>query len=270
MSTSKKINMDIDFTGKGTGKGTALKGKVALVTGSGKGIGAAIAAKLAGMGASVILHYNTSSDSANKLFQSIKRISPKSIVMRADLMIREEAEELFEAIRNNYGRLDILVNTAGDFIWKKIDETDEKEVDHVLHNNILTAYLCMQLAFPLMKKNKYGRIVNFGTVGCERIMVREMTAPYYAAKTGLLILSKSLATSYAKYGITINMISPGMLPTSVSLPPKKEMPMGKYAGYDDIINALLFILSDSSSYITGANIEVAGGWFPGVNFSTKK
>lgn len=112
-----------------------------------------------------------------------------------------------------------------------------------------------------MQKKKWGRIINFGCVGADNLTIREKTTPYYIAKSGVIMLTKVLAYEYAKYGITINSISPGILQTSVAKP---KTPTGKFAEFEDIINAVNFLLKDDSSYINGANLEVAGGWRPGI------
>ena len=247
---------------KNSGK---LKGRIALVTGSAKNLGKAIALRLAQEGATLILHFNTSEKEARDTLNEVRRFSPKSIMVQADIMNHEEMDQMMDTISDKFHRLDILVNAVGDFIWKNIAETTDKELDHIVRNNLVTAYSMMTRCLPLMRKNKWGRIISFGSAGCDRIIVREKTTPYYIGKTGLYMASKALAASQAKYGITINMISPGILETSVARPDRKIMPMRRYTSYDDIINALLFLVSDNSVNITGANIEVSGGWWPGYS-----
>ena len=112
-----------------------------------------------------------------------------------------------------------------------------------------------------MKKKKWGRIINFGCVAADSLTVRKNTTPYYIAKTGVIMLTKVLAYEYAKFAITVNSVSPGILKTSVAKPPT---PSGGYAQFEDIENAINFILSPASGYLNGANIEVAGGWRPGI------
>ena len=111
-----------------------------------------------------------------------------------------------------------------------------------------------------MKKKKWGRIINFGCAAADSITIRERTTPYYIAKTGVIMLTKVLAYEYAHYGITVNSVSPGILKTSITKPPT---PSGKYAQFEDILNAVNFLLKTESNYINGANIEIAGGWRPG-------
>ena len=131
-----------------------LDGKVALVTGSAKHLGAAIAIELAKRGASVIVHYNSSRKDAEQTISKVKKFSKKSILVQADLMNIDDADRIFDTIREHYGRLDILINTVGDFIWKKISQTDEKELDYVVRNNLTTAFSMMQRSLPMMRKQK--------------------------------------------------------------------------------------------------------------------
>ncbi len=240
----------------------SLAGKVALVLGSAKNMGAAIAVALAKEGAKVAVHYRSSEKEAMSTFGKVKSLSPGSILAKCDIENESELKALFSQIEKEYGRLDMLVNCVGDFIWKKMSETSREELESVMRNNMLSAYSAMKAALPLMRKNCFGRIINFGSAGSERIMVREMTSPYYAAKTGLYMISKSLSSECIRDGITINMVSPGMLATSVAGPGIDKMPAGRYAEFGDIVNAVMFLISEKSSYITGANIEVAGGWWP--------
>ena len=111
-----------------------------------------------------------------------------------------------------------------------------------------------------MKKKGWGRIINFGCVAGDSITVRKNTTPYYIAKTGIIMLTKTFAYEYAKYNITVNSVSPGILKTSIV---KARTPKGRYADFPDIINAINFLLKEESDYVNGANIEVAGGWRPG-------
>lgn len=236
-----------------------LSGKIALVTGSAKNLGRAITLDFAKQGVKVVVHYHTSQKEANKTLQQIKKYST-GIIVKADLTNQQEVVTMFRYIVTKLGTVDILINLVGNFIFEPITTTTFEEFKDTIESNLYSTFLCCQTALTHMKKKKWGRIINFGCVAADSIIVRERTTPYYIAKTSVIMLTKVLAAEYAKYGITINSISPGILETSrVKLP----IPTGRYARLKDITNAINFFLKDESSYINGANIEVGGGWRPG-------
>lgn len=238
-----------------------LKDKIALVTGSAKNLGSAIATDLAKQGAKVVIHYHHSKKEALETLKEVKKYSD-GITVAADLVVQEEVISMFRNIDKKLGTVDILVNLIGDFIYQGIQSVKFDQFRNVIESNLYSTYLCCNEAIPKMRKKKWGRIINFGCVGAESITIREKTTPYYIAKTGVIMLTKVLAYEYAKYGITVNSISPGILETSVAKPPT---PTGRYARFIDIINVINFILKEESNYINGANLEVAGGWRPGFH-----
>lgn len=236
-----------------------LKNKIALVTGSAKNLGRAIAIGLAKQGAKVATHYHRNEKEAQKTLQEVKKYSD-GILVHADVTNPKEVASMIYIIEAELGKIDILINLVGNFILETITSTTFDKFQDVIESNLYSTFLCCQAVLPNMKKKRWGRIINFGCVGAQSITVREKTTPYYIAKTGVIMLTKVLAYEYAKYGITINSISPGILETSIAKP---KTPTGKYAQFEDIINVINFIIKDSSSYINGASIEVAGGWLPG-------
>lgn len=238
-----------------------LNDKIALVTGSAKNLGRAIAIDLAKKGAKVVIHCQNSEKEARQTLKEIKKYS-EGIMVKADLTRENEVINLFQTVKKELGTVDILVNTIGNFIFEPITTTAFAKFKDVIESNIYSTFLCCQQTLPTMQKKKWGRIINFGCVGADNLTIREKTTPYYIAKSGVIMLTKVLAYEYAKYGITINSISPGILQTSVAKP---KTPSGKFAEFADIINAVNFLLKDDSSYINGANLEVAGGWRPGYS-----
>lgn len=237
-----------------------LAGKIVLVTGSGKNLGRYLAISLAKKGARVAVHYHHSHDEAEKTLSLIKKSSTGAI-FQADLSQEKEVALLFRNIRKKLGPVDILVNLIGNFIYLPFSGTTFTKFKDVIESNLYSTFLCCRKVLPYMKKKKWGRIINFGCVAADSLTVRKNTTPYYIAKTGIIMLTKVLAYEYAKDGITVNSISPGILKTSVAKPPT---PTGGYAQFEDIENAVNFILSPASGYVNGANIEVAGGWRPGI------
>ncbi|MBI4067271.1 SDR family oxidoreductase [Candidatus Gottesmanbacteria bacterium] len=239
-----------------------VNNKIALITGASKNLGRAIAIDLAKQGAKVAIHYHSSEKEAKETLKEVKKYS-QGIIVEGDITNKREVSSIVRTIGTKLGNTDILINLVGNFIYEPITTTNFAKFRDVIESNLYSTFLCCKEALPSMKKKKWGRIINFGSVGAESLTIREKTTPYYIAKTGVIMLTKVLAYEYAKYGITINSISPGILETSITKPPT---PSGKFAQFGDITNAINFLLKEESSYINGANIEVAGGWRPG--FST--
>lgn len=237
-----------------------LKGKIALVTGSAKNLGKSIAIDLAKQGAKVAIHYHNSKKEAFDTLAEVKKYS-QGIIIKTDVTNPKDISSMVQTIELKLGTIDILVNLVGNFIFEPITTTTFAKFQDVIESNLYSTFLLCKQVLPNMVKKKWGRIINFGCAGAESITIREKTTPYYIAKTGVIMLTKLLATEYAKFGITVNSISPGILETSVAKPPT---PSGKFTQFKDIINITNFLLKDESSYINGANIEVAGGWRPGL------
>ncbi len=236
-----------------------LSGKIAVITGSNRGLGRATAIELAKRGAIVVLNYRKSKAPAQKVLAEVRKFSPKSILIKADVTNEAEVKRMFAQIFRKFRRVDILINNVGNFTFKKIHEHKHSEFRDVIESNLYGTFLCSLAVLPKMRAQKYGKIINIGCAACDRITIREHTTPYYIAKTGVYMLTRAMAAEEAKHGIKINMVSPGILETSIV---KQKVPMGRLAKHKDIINAILFLLDESSSYIIGANIEVSGGWTP--------
>jgi len=237
-----------------------LNNKVILITGAAKNLGRALALSLAKEGAAVAAHYNESKKEAEVLREELRRHNEKSDIFRADLRNEKETRAMITAVEKQYGRVDVLINNVGNFIYKPFDEVEYDEFKDVIETNLYASFLCTKLVIDGMKEREEGSIINLGCAGADRLTVRELTTPYYIAKTGVILLTKIFARTYATHGVRINSISPGVLESSVAEP--LSIPAGRRASFDDIVNAVLFLLSPASSYINGANIEVAGGWVP--------
>lgn len=236
-----------------------LEGKIALVTGAAKHLGRAIAIHLAQQGAAVGIHYHQSQADAQETLAAVQRHSTGCIVS-ADIVQEKAVADMFTRVEKELGTVDVVVNLVGNFIYEPITTTSYEKFRDVIDTNLSATFLCCHRALPAMQKKQWGRIINFGCVAADGITIRQNTTPYYIAKTGVIMLTKVLAYEYAKDGITINSISPGILETSVAKPPT---PTGRCAQFTDIIHALDFFLDEKSHYVNGANLEVAGGWRPG-------
>lgn len=236
--------------------------KVALVTGGAKGLGEAICKYLAKDGYSVVVHFNKSLDEAKALLDQIRVDSPGSSIISADLKSEEAVGAMFKTISSRYKSLDLLVNNVGNFVFRPFAQTTNSQFRDLLETNIYSTLYCSREALKIMRKQKSGHIVNIGAVGAERLIMRENSTPYFLGKTGVYVLTKTMAWEEAKNGIHVNMISPASLKADIFKP--DDFPMGREASYDDVIKALSFLTSEAAYYINGANIEVSGGFVPGM------
>lgn len=237
--------------------------KVAVVTGAARGLGKTIAWTLVDEGFTVAIHYRKSKDSANKFLDLIRKKSPDSIAIQADLTKEGEVKKMFEQFFKKFQKVDILVNNVGNFAYKPFEKTSNFQFRDILESNIYSTLFCSRAVLPTMRTLKSGQIINIGAVGCERITITKKSTPYFLAKNGVYVLTKIMAQNEAKYGIRINMISPASLASDIFKP--SNFPMGRSANYEDVIKALKFLISDDAYYINGANLEVAGAFIPGMD-----
>ncbi len=236
--------------------------KVAIVTGSAKGLGADIARALAKDGYTLVIHYLHSASDAKKILLEIQEVSQKSIMIKADVASEADVSKMVDEIKTKLGRVDLLVNNVGNFLYKKFGETTNAEFRGMIESNIYSTLYVSRAVLPLMRKQKSGLIVNIGVVGCERLVIRENSTPYFLGKTGVYVLTKVMAADEAGLGIRINMISPASMKADIF--GEKDFPSGRPATHVDVTRVLMFLISPENSYINGANIEVAGGFVPGL------
>ena len=237
--------------------------QVAVVTGAAKGLGKAIALALSEKGYTIVLHYQKSKIEAVSILETIKKISPKSIIISADLTQEAEVEKMYANVFAKFGRVDLLVNNVGNFIYKELSKTTNKEFMDIIESNIYSTLFCSRAVLPYMRKVKSGYIINIGVVGAERFNLRRKATVYFLAKNGIYLLTKNMAWEEAKFKIHINMVSPASL--SEDIFKKKDFPMHRSASYKDVINSIFFLLSKDGYYINGANIEVAGSFIGGFS-----
>jgi 3-oxoacyl-[acyl-carrier protein] reductase len=236
-----------------------MQGRVALVTGSSRGIGRDIALKLADQVSGVAVQYHSGRESALDVARMIRDRGSRSAVFQADLTKEKSASSLIRRVEQKFGRIDVLVNNFGPLIDKHWKKTSADEWEFTLRSNLLSALFCIQAAIPGMKSRKWGRIINLGYSRVEQLSAFYRITPYAVAKTGLLILTRTVASSEAAAGITVNMVSPGLMKGSI-LPKDIHIPAGRLGEFDDVSKAVLFLASEDAGYITGANLIIAGGW----------
>ncbi|MFC7224833.1 SDR family oxidoreductase [Halalkalicoccus sp. GCM10025322] len=237
-----------------------LDGRTVLVTGSAKGLGRAFTLACAGRGADVAVHYHTSEADAREVADRARERGADATTVRGDVTDPAEVERLFDGVERDLGPIDVLVNNVGTFAPVHWEEMAFEEWKRVLETNLDGTYLCSKRALPAMREGEYGRIVNVGYASSEKGMVNPKNAPYFMAKSSVLMFTRMLAADTQNDGVTVNAVSPYVVENSAEFP--DELPRGRPASYEDVIQALFTFLEEDSDYISGTNVEVDGGWLP--------
>ena len=237
-----------------------LHGRVALVTGAGKRTGRAIALALARAGADLAIHYHQSEAEARAVVAEVGGLGRRALAIQADLGDAAATETAFRQASEGLGRLDILVNNACGIHWKRLEQTSLAEwhsgIEQTLH---ITFHAC-QAALPTMRRQGFGRIVNLIDGDADALRAVPALTPYKIGKTGVLMLTRTLAVNEAPHGITVNGVSPGVLDNSEHTPPLERIPAGRLGSAEEVARAVLFLADPASGYITGTDIKVAGGY----------
>jgi NAD(P)-dependent dehydrogenase (short-subunit alcohol dehydrogenase family) len=242
-----------------------LRGKTAIVTGAGKGIGRAIAVELASQGANVVINYAHSKAGAEAIAQKVKNLGQKAIVIKADISQAAEVNHMVETTIREFNQLNILVNNAGVTIFKDFFEVTEADWDFVHGINLKGAFLCSQAAARKMIEVGGGKIINIGSVH-SHVSLPEFT-PYAASKGGLNTLTTQMALALAPYKINVNSIAPGLIEVEkIRQDPiynrehrARQIPLGRVGLPEDISKAVTFFASDDSDFTTGQILFVDGG-----------
>ena len=242
-----------------------LDGRVAVVTGSAAGLGRGIALALAECGAEVVINYRRSESAARDTVRLIRSRKCRAVSVQADVSNWTEVRALFSDLSKKYGKIDILINNVGELIKKPLSHTTVDEWHSMMSSNLNSTFFCCKAVLPLMYQSGYGRIINIALAGAERVRAYKMVTAYAIAKTGVLILTKSLAVEHAASGITVNAISPGLMDNGKLVDEERTeqsrmVPAKKLGSPDDIAAAIRFLVSEKAAYITGTNIVVSGGW----------
>ena len=242
-----------------------LKNKVAIVTGSARGIGQSIAVELARYGASVVVSDIISGQGTVNKIKALKR---KTIFIKADMSKKSDIDNLINQTIKKFKKIDILVNNAGIFQPSPTENLKEEDWEKTMQINLRGYFECSQAALKYMLRKKQGSIINIASVA--GLFGYSMAAAYCASKGGIVLLTKSLASEYGAKGIRVNAICPGVIDTAMTkdiLADKKQkqnmlakIPSKRIGKPIDIAGGVVFLASDAASYITGHSLVIDGGW----------
>ncbi|MFL5628364.1 MAG: 3-oxoacyl-[acyl-carrier-protein] reductase [Ktedonobacteraceae bacterium] len=242
-----------------------LAGKIALVTGSGQGIGRAAAQRLAKAGADIVINYRSNANTAHETKASIEALGRRCIAVQADVSQEEEVTRLFAEANAALGSITILVNNAGTTRDKLILQMSLADFEHVLDRNLRSTFLCTKAALRGMMKARWGRIVNISSVA--GLLGSAGQANYGASKAAIIALTLSTAREMASRNITANAIAPGFIPTELTSNLTEQQreyilsstPLGRFGSAEEVAAAIYFLCSPEAGYITGQVLCVDGG-----------
>jgi len=246
----------------------ALKGKVALVTGGSHGLGRAICLTLAQEGATIAINFRRDPQKARALAVEItEKYGVQAITVKGDITKEDDVRCIFEEVKNTFSRLDILVNNSGICPVSMVKDMTLEEWDSVIRTNLTGTFLtCREMVNTLIKGNRPGKIVNIASQSAYNGS-KTGKSHYSASKGGVVTFTLSLAKEVSSYGINVNAVAPGMMYTEMTSETldkniekyNREIPIGRIADVDEVARVVAFLSSDTSSYITGATIDVSGG-----------
>ena len=242
-----------------------LSNKVAIVTGSGRGIGRAIALKLAEAGATIVINDVGEASSVDSVAQEIKELNRESLAILADISLSSDVTRMVETTLATYGKIDILVNNAGITRDQIILRMSEEDWDKVININLKSVFLCTKAVLRPMIKQRWGRIINMSSI--VGLVGNPGQANYASAKAGIIGFTRTIAKEVASRGITANAIAPGFIDTGMSQQLeekqkeelKKRIPLGYLGTPRDVAEAVAFLASEEARYITGQVLNVDGG-----------
>ncbi len=246
-----------------------LDGKTVLITGGGQGIGEGYAHALAEAGANIAI-VDINPDTAEKVSKDIRILGSKSISIVADVTKVDDTKKMVDTVIKEWGKLDIAINNAGRTLWKNAEDVLEDEWDMVVDLNLKAVFLCSQAEARAMIPNRYGKIINTASMSASVVNYPQSQASYNSSKAGVVHLTKSLASEWAKHGIRVNCISPGYTITSLveNIPGVSELlplwtkltPIGRLGQVDDLKGAIVYLASEASDFMTGHDLIIDGGY----------
>ena len=243
-----------------------LRNRVAVVTGGSRGIGRGIALRLAQEGARIAVAYRANKAAAQMALRQMQEAGADFVAVETDVSQPGRAEQLIKTVADRYGRIDVLVNNVGDFRWGTLVESSPEEWKSIFDSNVTTVFYMCRAALPVMRKGRWGRIINLGAVGAERAFGQAKISAYAAAKAAVVAMSRSLALEEAKNGITVNVVNPSSIDEKdLTLEEARKLkdaryPIGRPPTVDDVAAAVAFFASEEAEYVTGQVVNVSGGW----------
>jgi 3-oxoacyl-[acyl-carrier protein] reductase len=249
-----------------------LAGKVALITGAGRGFGRAIALTFAREGARVAVNYRSSRAGAEEVVAEVERLGAEAIALRGDVALEDDVKALIAGTLRRFDRLDILVNNAGIMVRGPLLQMPDDQGRRMFDVNVMGTLLCSRHALPPMIEQKGGRIINLSSQLAQRAVGGGGFAAYAATKGAIESLTRALAAEVGAHGITVNAIAPGGIETDMSrdvMTPEyrarrlAELPLRRFGHVDDVAYCAVILASDDAGYLTGQILHPSGGWVTG-------
>lgn len=239
-----------------------LKGKIALITGASRGIGAGAAIALAKSGADVAVNYRNRAREAEDVCGTIRALGRRAVPIQTDVSQAAAVRKVISQVEQQLGTISILVNNAGIARQQPIEQITEKDWDEIIDTNLKSTFLVTQAVLPRMREQRWGRIINMSSVAAQ---TGGVIGPHYAAsKAGMIGITHSLANLLANEGITVNAIAPALIETEMITSNAKasssRIPVGRFGTVEEV--ASVVVLLATNGYITGQTINVNGGWYP--------
>ena len=243
----------------------SLEGKTVLVAGSGAGLGATVARAAAHAGAHVVICCRVDEARAQAVANEIRRAGGQAAALRHDVTDYADAKRLIDEAVRTFGAVDVVVNTVGEFLWKPVADMEPDEWKKTLSSSLDSAYNLARLALPHMRQRHFGRVICLASVGAERTLGQPQVSAYLAAKAAVVAFCKSLALEEARYGITVNVVCPGLVNSTKPVPADhydlaERVPVGRAGSAEDVARAVLFFASPAADFVTGQVLAVSGGW----------
>jgi 3-oxoacyl-[acyl-carrier protein] reductase len=242
-----------------------MTNRVALITGGAKGIGRAVALDIAARGWNIAICYRSSVKEAAEVIDAVQHQGSQAIAVEADVSKPDAAVRLIEQVRQEFGRIDALINGAGPYHRVSLLKESKEGWHSMFDNNLHSVFYLTQGVIPIMREQKWGRIVSFSMANAEQLIAQPQLTAHYISKVGLLALSRSFAKLIAADGITMNCVAPGFIDTGSA--PEGELekmvkfiPAGYVGSVADAVAVVRFLLSDEAAYVNGANIQLSGAW----------